>query len=185
MPQHRGLLGVPAGLPTRNAGLRQTLPSQRHFLTCWGLEKKTQASDLVRGAAKPELRPLLCASSLDSPVHLLRIPHLSPACLTMAPCLATHPVERPGESSHSGCPVSDDPRWGMNKTQSASVSGQGHWCSHAGWPDLPGSLWGLDVGRGRQGEERWVLPPVWQAICGTQEEEPNSPVHRGDSQQRS
>lgn len=60
--QHRGLLGVPAGLPTRNAGLRQTLPSQRHFLTCWGLEKKTQASDLVQ-----EVQPSLSSGRCSAP----------------------------------------------------------------------------------------------------------------------
>ena len=62
VPQHRGLLGVPAGLTTRIAGLRQTLPSRRYFLTCWGLEKKTQALDFVQ-----EVQPSLSSSRCSLP----------------------------------------------------------------------------------------------------------------------
>lgn len=55
-------LGSPAGLPVRNAGLRQTLPSQRHFLTCWGLEKETQTSDRVQ-----EVQPSLSSGRCSAP----------------------------------------------------------------------------------------------------------------------
>lgn len=186
----RGLLGVPAGLPGwaphEERWPQADTPISAPLLDLLGFRKRnTNVRPCTRGAAKPELRPLLRASSLDSPVHPLRIPHLSPACLTVAPRLGTRPVERPGGSRRAGCPVPDDPRWGMNKTQATSASGRGHWCPRARRPGLPGSLWGLDVGAGWPGEEGWVLPPVCQAVCGAQEEEPNSPIHRGGSRQQS
>lgn len=81
VPKHRGLLGVPAGLTTRNAGLTQTLPSQRYFLACWGLEKKSQASDFAQ-----EVQPSLSSSRCSPP------PPWTHPSTSFASCISAQPV---------------------------------------------------------------------------------------------
>lgn len=117
-PAAQGPPGGPGWAPREERWPQADTPISAPLLDLLGFRKRdTNVRPCTRGAAKPELRPLLRASSLDSPVHPLRIPHLSPACFTVAPCLGTHPVERPGGSGRAGCPVPDDPRWGMNETR--------------------------------------------------------------------
>ena len=110
-PAAQGPSGRPGWAPHEERWPQADTPISAPLLDLLGFRKKdASVRPCARGAAKPELWPLFRASSLDSPVHLLRIPHLSPACLNMAPCLATHPVERSGESGRSGalCPTTPD-----------------------------------------------------------------------------
>lgn len=183
VPKHRGLLGVPAGLTTRNAGLTQTLPSQSYFLACWGLEKKSQASDFAQ-----EVQPSLSSSRCSPP------PPWTHPSTSFASCISAQPVSLRPSPGDTPCGkawrvrllwLPDDPRWGMNKTQASSLSGQGCWRPYAGWPDLPRPLWGLDICGGPARGKGMGAAPMCHAVCGSQEEEPNSAIHRGGSRQRS
>lgn len=177
-----GLLGVPAGLTTRNAGLRQTLPSQRYFLTCWGLEKKTQASDFVQ-----EVQPSLSSGRCSPPPPWTRPSTSFGSCVSaqLVSLRSLAWVHTPWEGLESVAALAAQrPQVGNEQDPGFIREWPGPlaspcWMARPFRPTLgPGHWWGAGQGR-RDG----CCPPMCQAICGSQEEEPNSPIHREGSQQ--